>query len=375
MRRWLFVLALFVLAACEAAPAAPTTAGRIVIGPETQRELESVLQKKADAVRRQDLGAFQSTIDLTRASFRRCWQQAFDEAGRGSAQFGTFGTKIVKLEPYLDTYVRAYVQDDATAISRRYFRREGTNWLLTEPREEELGGMRTKTVSGLDLAYWGIDEDISDAIASEGLATRTFLAEQLRGPARDPFAIRVYPTRGATPPQACRAVGQTPLNAAADPYIRVFAVWLAPSLTALSDETRALFRHEGLHWVQEQFIPGIAVRLDWWLLEGWPDYVAQAPRPGTGQLVCAGRTPPLSELRRGALDDPSTPTELASQYYVYAHSMVEYLYVRFGPDAYWGFMTAYQSTMNIDVIYPDVIHETADQFYADWLAWAKKKYC
>jgi hypothetical protein len=375
LRRLFVLLLVLALSACEPAVSRPPeSSGRALIGPDTQRELEAVLQRKADAIRRQDLAAFQSTIDLSRAAFRRCWMEAFDESGRGAIPFGALGTRIVKVEPYLDSYVRAYVQDDPGSISRRYFRREGGTWLLSEPRDDELGGARSKTVDGLDIAYWGIDENIVDAIANEGVATRAFLAQFERGPTRQPFAFRVYPTRSATPPQACRAAGTTPLNPA-DPFIRIFSVWLAPSLTAVSEDTRALLRHEGLHWVQDQFIQGIAVRLDWWLVEGWPDYVANAPRPNTGALICAGRTPPLSELRRGALDDPSTPTELSGQYYSYAHSMVEYLYARFGADSYWAFMSAFKSTMNIDVVYPDVVHESADQFYADWLAWARKKYC
>ena len=339
-----------------------------------QRELEAVLQRKADAIRRHDLAAFESTIDLSRGEFGRCWLEAFDEAARGSAPFGTLGTKIVKLEPYLGTYVRAYVQDDETSISRRYFRRDGATWLLTEPRDGELGDERTKTVDGLDVAYWSIDEDISDTVAAEAVATRRFVTELQQAPARDPFALRIYPTRGTMPAQSCRTAGVALVNAN-DPYIRIFSMWLAPSLDALSADTRALFRHEGLHWIQEQFSPGIALRLDWWLMEGWPDYVANAARPNTAALLCAGRAPTLSDLRRGATSDPKAPSELASQFYAYAHNMVEFLYARFGPDAYWSFMTQYASTMNADVVYPSVVRESAAQFYADWLAWATQRYC
>jgi len=371
LRRLLLLVALLVC--CDAPPA--STAGGALIGPETQHELEAVLQKKADAIRRQDLAAFQSTIDVSRAAFRRCWQEAFDEAGRGSVPFGTLGTKILKIEPYLDSYVRAYVQDDAASVSRRYFRRSGATWILTEPRDEELGDERVKSVDGLDVAYWAIDEDISGAIASEGTATRTFLEQYEPASTRRGFALRIYPTRAATPPQACRSIGLSLINIPNDPYIRIFAVWLAPSLDAVSDDTRALFRHEGLHWVQDQFIPGIAVRMDWWLVEGWPDYIANAARPGTGNLICSGKAPPLSELRRGALDDPSTLPELTSQYYSYAHSMVEYLYSRFGAGSYWAFMTAFKTSMDPDTVYPQVVHESADRFYADWLSWAKTKYC
>ena len=379
MRALWLLLALLLVAACEVAPAqsSPTVSERVNIGPDTQRELEAVLQKKSDAIRRQDLSGFQATIDLTRAAFRRCWLEAFDEFSRGSIPFGTLGTKIVKLEPYLDGYVRAYVVDDSTSVSRRYFRRSGGSWVLTEPRDEELGGERAKTVDGLELSYWGIDEDIVGLLADEAIATRTFLTQQLRTAAQTSFAVRFYPTRESAQQQVgCRTAGSHLVNDPRDPFLRIFIVALAPSLQQVSDDTRALVRHEGLHWVQDQFIPGISARMDWWLTEGWPDYVANAPRPGTGQLICSGRTPALADLRRGApQDDPNSPPELASQYYSYAHSMVEYLYAHFGADAYWSFMTAFKATTNPEVVYPQVVKQTADAYYADWLAWAKKKYC
>ena len=73
MRALWLLLALLLVAACEVAPAqsSPTVSERVNIGPDTQRELEAVLQKKSDAIRRQDLSGFQATIDLTRAAFRR----------------------------------------------------------------------------------------------------------------------------------------------------------------------------------------------------------------------------------------------------------------------------------------------------------------
>ena len=367
------------LAGCQAAPvpSSPAVTDQVSIGPDTQRQLEAVLQRKSDSIRRQDLTGFQSTIDLSRAAFRRCWLEAFDEFSRGSIPFGTLGTKIVKLEPYRDTYIRAYVQDDQTSVSRRYFRKNGASWVLTEPRDEELGGDRTKTVDGLEISYWGIDEDIIGLLADEAIATRTFLAHQLRTPAQTSFALRFYPTRESAQQQVgCRTAGTHLVNDPRDPYLRIFVTALAPSLLQVSDDTRAVVRHEGLHWVQDQFIPGIGARMDWWLTEGWPDYVGNASRPGTGQLICSGRTPALADLRRGApQDDPNSPPELASQYYSYAHSMVEYLYTRFGADAYWSFMTAFKATMNVDVVYPQVVQESADAYYADWLVWAKKKYC
>jgi hypothetical protein len=53
-----------------------------------------------------------------------------------------------------------------------YFRRAGGKWIRSEPLESELGGDRTKTVNGLQLSYYGIDDDVIDRYASAGADAR-----------------------------------------------------------------------------------------------------------------------------------------------------------------------------------------------------------
>lgn len=383
LRRTTFALAVLaiVLAACTAAtptspPGQSTGPEKVAVTAETKAELEAVLQKKADAVRRQDLSAFQSTIDLSRGTFRRCWTESFEQAGRGNAPAWTSATRIVKVEPYGDFYVRAYVEEGVLGVGRRYFRRDGGTWILSEPRDEELGGEKTKTVEGLALSYWGIDEDIIDVLGKEGLATRSFLMQRVRGQTRTPFALRFFPTRQSAGLQAsCRTLGSSQINDPRDPYLRFFGVYLNPALNDVSEDMRATFKHEGLHWLQDQFIAGITARLDWWLVEGWPDYVSGFPRPNTRSLICGGSLPTFKQLVDGPSNEPGAAPELTSQYYSYAHSMVEYLEVTFGVDAYWNLMTIYKAGVDPKENYPQVLKVTPEKFFADWQTWAKKKYC
>lgn len=385
MRRLLILWAVFALAAtaCAQAPSgaassASTGPQKITVGPETKGQLEAVLQKKATAVQRQDLTGYQSTIDLSRTTFRRCWQEAFDEYGRGSAPSWTTATRIVKIEPYLDTYVRAYVDEDNLGIARRYFRKDGDRWVLTEPRDEELGGDQKKTVDGVQLSYWGIDSDIVDIIGKEGVATRAFLQQHQRGDTRTPYALRIFPTRSAAGLQAsCRVLGTAQINDPRDPYLRFFGVWLAPTLDQVSNDMRATMRHEGLHWLQDQFIPGISARLDWWLVEGWPDYVGGVDRTDSIKRgICgAAQVPTYKQLTDGASQGPDEKPEVQSLYYAYANSMIEYLYATYSKDAYWDLMTVYKAGVDPKVNLPAVLKVTPDEFRAGWLAFAKKKYC
>ncbi len=352
---------------------------KVTITDATRGELEAVLQKKADAARRQDLSAFQSTIDLSRSTFRRCWTEAFEETGRGSAPSWVNSAKIVKLEPYLDTYVRAYVDEPGLGVARRYFRKEGTRWVLTEPKDDELGGERKKTVDGLELSYWGVDDDIIDLLGKEGLATRSFLQTNARGATRTPFALRFFPTRSTAGLQAaCRALGTSQINDPRDPFLRFFGAWLAPSLDQVSDDMRATFKHEGLHWLQDQFIPGISARLDFWLVEGWPDFVGGVDRGNSiRRLLCGGGSavPAYKQLADGPSQEAGTRPEVVSQYYAYANSMIDYLYAQFGKDAYWDLMTTYKDGVNPNENLPKVIKATPDRFREGWLAFAMKKYC
>jgi hypothetical protein len=73
--------------------------------------------------------------------------------------------------------------------------------------------------------------------------------------------------------------------------------------------------------------------------------------------------------------DPNVTPERVVQLYAYANTMVEYLYATFRKDAYWDFLAAYKDTVDPQLTYPKVLGVTPSQFYAGWLAFAKKKYC
>lgn len=355
---------------------APSDGGKVAITEKTAGEIEALLQKRTETMQNKDLAGFQATFDGTRSALRRCQGEAFEIASR----LGTGAApKVGKVEPYLDQYVRAYVGSQANGYQRLYFRKEGGRWLVTEPKDDELGGDRAKTIGGIDLTYYGIDDDIVDVYAKAGASARDFVLTILRGKTGTPFGLRIFPTRGAAGPTVACGVGGFHLpNNPNDHFIRLFGNFLTvrAGFTEMTDQTVALIRHEGLHWAQDQFIPGISVRLDWWLAEGWPDYIGELRALATKrQVICTTPTPTFKQLVDGLPLTPETPPELPAQYYSFANSMVEYLYTTFGKDAYFDLMAAYKESVDPKITYPKVLKVTPEQFYDGWKVWSKQKFC
>lgn len=331
------------------------------------------MAERLRAMGAKDLAAFQATVDLTRPAFRRCQQEAFDIAARQGSAAGA--TKVVKVEPY-GSYARAYVQDGANGIERRYFRRANDRWVLTEPKADELGGERSTMIDGLRVEYWGIDEDVATLVGREAAATREFLMPHANGPLRDPYYLKLIPTRETAGIVACGFIAFASSRDLNAPFIGMWRLWLAPNFDRVSDFQQAVLRHEGLHYLQDQFSHSINVRLDWWLIEGWPDYVAQSRSPGAIEgAVCVSTVPTLKRIIDGIPTEPDTPPELTSQYYALANSMVEYLYATYGAQSYWDLVALYKDNVDYRVNYPKVFKVEPDAFYQHWLAFARKKYC
>ena len=381
MRRALLAVALAVLAACtppsavepSVSPASPTPPP-IQITSTTTAEIESAIAERLRAMGAKDLTAFQATVDLTRPAFRRCQQETFDIAARQGSATGP--TKVVKVEVYGGTYVRAYLDDSGHGVERVYFRRNNDRWVLTEPKVDELGGERSKVIDGVRVEYWGIDEDIAEVFGRESAATRQFLMPHANGPIRDPYFVKLIPTRETAGIVACGFIGFANTRDLHAPFIGLWRVWLAPTLDRVSDYQQAVLRHEGLHYLQDQFIHSINVRLDWWLIEGWPDFVASSRSRGEiVRAVCGSSIPTLKRIIDGVPTEPDTPPELTSQFYAQANSMVEFVYATYGAQGYWDLVALYKDNVDYRANYPKVFGVEPDTFYQRWLAFAKKKYC
>jgi hypothetical protein len=374
------VLALALVTACTAVPSSAVTPSaspppaKVEITASTPAELEAVMKERLRALQAKDLPAFQATVDLTRLAFRRCEQETFDTAARQGAAAGP--TRVVKVEPYGDGYVRAYVEDGSHGIERIYFRRDRDRWILTEPRAGELGGERSQVVDGIRVEYWGIDEDVVAFVGREAAATREFLTQQATVPIRDVYFVKLIPTRETAGIVGCQFIAFANTRDEHAPFIGLWRLWLAPSLDRVSDYGQTVLRHEGLHYLQDQFSHGILVRLDWWLIEGWPDYIAMSRGRATiASAVCAPTVPTLKRIIDGVPTEPDTPPELTGVYYSLANSMIEFVYATYGAQSYWDLVALYKDNPDYRLTYPKIFRVEPDAFYQGWLAFAKKKYC
>ena len=346
----------------------------VAINEGTKPEIVDLLQRRQAALTFKDLHGFQTTVDLTRPAFRRCEQETFDAAARQG--FIAPAINVVKVEPYGDSYVRAYVQDGSSGVERLYFRRDGDRWVLTEPKIDELGGERSRVVEGVRVDYWGIDEDVVGFVGHEAAATREFLTQYANSTIRDPYSVKLIPTRETAGIVACQFVAFANSRDEHAPFIGMWQLWLSPSLDRVSDYEQLVLRHEGLHYLQDQFSHSIAIRLDWWLIEGWPDFIAKSRgRYAIVAAVCESSVPTLKRIIDGVPTEPDTPPELTGNYYALANSMVEYVYATYGPQSYWNLVALYKDNVDYRVNYPKIFKVEPDAFYQGWLAFAKKKYC
>jgi hypothetical protein len=371
--RGLLGIVLAISAAFACVPQSPETAPNPtpLSVESTKREIATLFRQRTSALAKADLAGYQRTFELTRLALRRCLMDEFEIGSRlGASNIGFL--EIGKIELYGD-YLRAYV-NEGFGYQRLYFRKGDGSWIQTEPKDDELGGERTKVVDGLQVAYWGIDEDVIDVLAKSAVQARTMVLENLlSAQSRQPFAIRFYPTRGAAGVVKCSLVGMALINTPGDPFIRFYLYSFDAAGTALTPETVTFLQHEGLHWAQDQYLPAISVRLPWFLAEGWPDYVGQSRSlPEIKYAVCTTPTPTFKQLSDGP---PAAPQELFVQYYAFANTMVEFLFAKFGREAYPRLLTAYKDSVNAEVNFPKVLGATPAQFYDGWLTFAKTKYC
>ena len=367
--------------ACSSPSATTDASSRVT--DSTKAELAALLKTRADAIARGDAKAFESTYDTTRPAFRR-WQSAeFAESAKAPTRL--LG-KVVEVQPYLDRYVRAWVEESnertgwpqGLELTRLYFRREADRWLLTEPRADESGGERTKTAGGHTLTYYGLDEDIADLFLAEYRAARDLAAKLAPAPLTADFNARIVPTAEIAGPGALgsSAMQSNNLGLALFPW----AIRIDPSRTRISNITRYEYRAGSLIWLREQVLPGIRPRVGQapWIVDGWEQHQAWVGPPAFYQPACAGAPPlTLKQLTDGPpeLGSPAATLDNYDQYYTYTRTMGEYLDLTYGLPAYWDLLKAFMLSPDAKANMLKVLQVTPEQFYANWLVWAKKKYC
>jgi hypothetical protein len=386
-RSWSRVLRVALVAAILTGCGSRQADERGSVGPDTVKKLEDLLHARADAMARGNRNAFLATIDTTRLAFRRIQLREFDYPSVRGTLDSTF--KISNAEWYRG-YVRGFVEETlegsffsgafngGRAYYRHYFRNDGGKWILTEPTGDETGAQLKKVSGDVEIGYWALDEDVSNVLLTSLEDARRFAQAHARKPVTQKLVVTFVPTAELAGPvwdgfsAGSNVVGSETLT----PWWWAFDA----SRTRVSAYTEFTLRRSALAAVRESVVPQIWARLisDPWLDDGWYSFAAGLDVTLIVRQSCSGvAIPTLAELRAGVppLGQPGVSPEAYGRYGAYAAAMVEFLFDRYGPDAYWALMAAYVQNASAAVNFPKVLKVTLDEFYAGWLVWLKKEYC
>ena len=336
-------------------------------------EIRGTFDQLTAAKRAHDIAGLRALYDPTRGVFTACSMDRYYAEVVEPRANGRY--RVIRAMPYGD-YVRAYV-DDGVGIRRIYLRRLEGRWVLTEPRDDELGTVRHISDEKTRLTYWSIDEEVAGAVLRASSYAAYYAGPLAPDPIDDSLDVVLFPTRDTAASIPCGASGVA--RPVGQLEIRVLGPdlgFVGDSLGDITSSTRGLFVHEALHITQARVTPRAMTRPAWWLIEGWPTLVAD----GDARLglemprIACGTLPTYSQLASGIglTRDPSP--DVLARYYVYAASAVKYLNES-GNDAYWRSMRAYESPGTTDEVVQRAVGMTADQFRDGWAAWVKKRYC
>lgn len=356
------------------ATAAPVAAsGSREVRPD-EKEVQALLDEFTSAITSGDTAKLERLYDPRKGAFRTCRLQSLRNAVEARVQLPSY--RVIDVEPYGDSYVRAKVEASG-GVTRLYAQWYQGKVVFTEPRETELGELRRKSESGIELVYWEIDEDISEVLLREAVAAREFAVGFAPKPIRVTFSMRVFPTRETGANAACEFTGTVYLLNPDRPEIRLYQLSFSSTLTELSSSTRTVLRHEVLHWLQDQMVRGAIQSGAWWLVEGWPEHrIGRDPTFAFTAHGCSSDLPSLTQFVLGPTSQPDRSPAQVGRYYAYANSLVRFVHERHDAAVYWRLLeSSLSSRRNEEEIYPQILGRSPDQFHREWAEWARKQYC
>jgi hypothetical protein len=375
---------ILVLAGCQTSPAVSPSSSTVAPAPptalSTQDEIEALLRQRADAMQRRDVVAFTATIDQSRSTYSRWQTAAFDNAPVWNTRPST---KVAKLEPYGVEYVRIYIADGAKdflgpsydGYSREYLRRDQGKWLLSEPLANEIGEARTIAIGPVDLLYWAIDEAL---ISSLRTAVREAWdrASRRLGASVDPgWQLILYPTAESTTawnPLVPKLINFVPRRIRLSPRWALYDDTLTGLSTLAIDGLASMATGSVL---QDRYpsATGVLQASDEWLYRGIALHAFVSRFERETAPLCVTSPITLAAMRRGPDLASAVPEPTGRN--VYAYQLLDYLSERSGPTAATDLYAAAERTHESVDSFQSVARSDREHFYADFLAWAQKKFC
>jgi hypothetical protein len=359
-----------------------------VIEPRAPEQIQALLDRHLESIERRDLAEYSHTVDGRSTAFYFCMREFFD-LGDLRAQ-ALRPNRLRSLEQVSPSLARGFVEQ-RDGIVVQYFRRSSVNawslsafaaagarWSFSQPDPAELGERRTRTIDGVTLTYWQIDEHMSELLAREAALARDSATRYLSSTEaqRADLDVVLLPRRELTDTRrTCLGAGWYDQSSN---DVLVYRYSFRDRGGDLSDRTKQMIRHEALHWAQWRRADMRGV--DWWLREGWPQHVLgeELDTALLARHACpsSGRPPTLTELMRGpGIVDPSG--ERALMLYAAAQSLMAFVYEipGVGDPVYWAAVHGLSEGRPRAAVYEDLLGRSFERLHQQWLERTRQTLC
>ena len=336
-------------------------------GDPTQQALIALMTQRRAAIAAHDLDAFLATVDPERPNLRTCEKDRFQAVAPHLPRPPDLA--LGRTDTYKG-YIRAFAHDSFGW--RRYFiRNVGGNWYVTEPTVTELGPDVSRQFSGITVTASEAEADLIDAVGNDLEFVRDKVLLYAPTKPSSFFKVRIATLSNTT--TRCLVTGSA--SASSDGTVLTLRdVTLESTLRTLSQDSAATLIHEALHWVQVDHSADAMRAMDWWLVEGWPERLANDP-PGQARTEAACAKPFPSYLQMTAVPSPLATDAEVGHRYVIAAMLIERLEQQYGSDAYWRLVDAFGRERDRDRAYGSAFATTGAAFYDAWAADARAHYC
>lgn len=359
---------------------APSTPAAAPTAPDSRAiavAIEDTLRRRAEAAQRGDEAAFMATIDQQNLTWKRVQNEIF-RTSRSAIVAG----RVLRVQPHRGDYVKAWIDIGA---GEKYawtmvFRPVDGRWLLSEPRDRELGSRKLTESKHFRIRYWEWDADVVERAGR--LADEAY--EQVVGalqvePKGKPIIV-MSPTFETHPGRSghTQAAFYNP-DQKDTLFVRSLESYGTPPYPPLGmtaeDELRWSIAHELVHLVNDQVVP--IVKMQEWMSEGLAEWVASPIKDRlVRQAVSAGRLPTLKELDEtihGKEQMGYTPQQVRRAYDL-SIGVVEYLIARYGLDGFWKLARAFATTRSMAEATPQALGISYEQLERDWQQYVRQQY-
>jgi hypothetical protein len=363
-------------AATAPAPQATATPG-LLDSRAVAAAIEQTLRRRAEAAARGDEVAYMATIDQQNLTWKRVQNEIFQKS-RGAVVAG----RVLRVQQHHGGYVKAWID---VGGGEKYawtmvFRLVDGQWLLSEPRDRELGSRKLTESKHFRIRYWEWDADVVERAGRLADGAYEQVVGALKVEPKGKPTIVMSPTFETHPGRGghTQAAFYNP-DLKDTLFVRSLESYGTPPHPSLGmtaeDELRWSIAHELTHLVNDQVVP--IVKMQEWMSEGLAEWVSSPIKERlVRQAVAAGPLPTLDRLDRtihGKEQMGFSPQEVRRAYDL-SIAVVEYIVTRYSLDGFWKLASAFATTRSMAEATPQALGISYEQLEREWQQYARQQY-